>query len=412
MLYFLWIFLFVPIRRNLDYKRFALSSNENSTTMQIILGMQDIKLSNSEILKRKEWERIQASIFNINFKGLTLNQLQQSGAFIINEGKNILITLLVSRDVVNGGITLGVMLAIQFIIGQLNSPIEQLLGFFQQAQDAKISLSRLNEIHELKEEEPSDKKFSNFLPKQSDIRFENISFSYPGNSHITVLDDVTFTIPHGKITAIVGMSGSGKSTILKLLMQFYSNYSGKIKIGENSITDIRPSRWRDNCGCVMQDGFIFNTNIANNIAIDYTAIDHDRLRRSCQVANILEFIESLPLGFNTSIGGDAQGLSQGQKQRILIARAVYKDPAFLFFDEATNALDANNEHSIVKNLYTFFEKRTVLIIAHRLSTIQYANNIIVMHEGKVVEQGSHHNLIERKGKYFELFKNQFQTTGS
>jgi ATP-binding cassette subfamily B protein len=408
VLYFLWIKIFLQFRRNLDYKRFAIAAKENTATMQLIHGMQEIKLNNAEHLKRWEWESLQAALFKLSFKSLSLSQYQQAGAFFINEGKNILITFFVAKSVLDGQLTLGAMMAVQYIIGQLNSPVEQLIGFVQQAQDAKISLERLNEIHELEEEEPSNKQFITQLPQHKSIYFEQLSFTYAGAGNEPVLKDINLHIPAGKVTAIVGMSGSGKTTLLKLLLKFYEHYKGAIKIGESSLQNISPKYWRSQCGSVMQDGFIFNDSIANNIAVSDANPNYDKLLHACKVANILPFIESLPLGFNTKIGAEGNGISQGQKQRLLIARAVYKNPEFLFFDEATNALDANNEKVILENLQEFFTNKTVVVVAHRLSTVKNADNIIVLHNGAIIEQGTHDTLTQQRGQYFELVRNQLE----
>lgn len=419
ILYFLWIKIFLQFRRNLDYKRFAIAAKENTATMQLIHGMQEIKLNNAEHLRRWEWEGLQAALFKLSFKSLSLSQYQQAGAFFINEGKNILITFFVAKSVLDGQLTLGAMMAVQYIIGQLNSPVEQLIGFVQQAQDAKISLERLNEIHELEEEEPSNKQFITQLPQHKSISFEHLSFTYAGAGNEPVLKNINLHIPAGKITAIVGMSGSGKTTLLKLLLKFYEHYKGEIKIGTSSTTfgggwngvnlkNISPKYWRSQCGSVMQDGFIFNDSIANNIAVSDTTPNYDKLLHACKVANILPFIESLPLGFNTKIGAEGNGISQGQKQRLLIARAVYKNPEFLFFDEATNALDANNEKVILENLQEFFTNKTVVVVAHRLSTVKNADNIIVLQNGLIIEQGTHEELTQKRGQYFELVKNQLE----
>ncbi len=408
ILYFLWIKIFLKQRRNLDYKRFAVASKENSATMQLIHGMQEIKLNGAEQLRRWEWESLQASLFKLSFKSLSLSQYQQAGAFFINEGKNILITFFVATAVLDGRLTLGAMLAVQYIIGQLNSPVEQLIGFTQQAQDAKISLERLNEIHQLEEEEPFEKTFITQLPEDKSVTFTNLSFTYAGAGNEPVLKNINLTIPEGKVTAIVGMSGSGKTTLLKLLLKFYESYKGEIKIGNSSLKYISPKFWRSQCGSVMQEGFIFSDSIAKNIAVSDEVIDYKKLVHSCNVANILSFVESLPLGFNTKIGAEGNGISAGQKQRILIARAVYKNPEYLFFDEATNALDANNEKEIMENLQEFFTGKTVVIVAHRLSTVKHANNIIVLHNGEITEQGTHEELAFQKGNYYELVKNQLE----
>lgn len=408
VLYFFWIKLFIRFRRQLDFKRFAIASKENTATMQLIYGMQEIKLNGAEQSKRWEWENIQAKLFKLGFKGLSLSQYQQAGVFFINEGKNILITFFVAKAVLDGDLTLGAMIAIQYIIGQLNSPIEQLIGFVQSAQDAKISLERLNEIHELDEEEPRSKTFITILPESKSIQVHNLGYTYPGAGNEPVLRNMNLLIPEGKITAIVGMSGSGKTTFLKLLLKFYEQYAGEIKIGESSLRNISSKFWRRQCGTVMQDGFIFNDSIANNIAVSDEVLDYQKLIHASRVANILSFIESLPLGFNTKIGAEGNGISAGQKQRLLIARAVYKNPEYIFFDEATNALDANNEKTIMENLNEFFRGKTVIVVAHRLSTVRNADNIIVMDNGKIVEQGNHEELTSRRGQYYQLVKNQLE----
>ena len=440
IVYFLWIRIFLKYRRQLNYKQFAVASKENSATMQLILGMQEIKLNNAEHLKRWEWEGLQAQLFKLNFKALSLSQYQQAGAFFINEGKNILITYIVATLVLNGSLTLGQMLAIQYIIGQLNSPVEQLIQFTQQAQDAKISLERLNEIHQLEDEDPASPNPSKGGAYYGDqkiddaggggaIQFKNVSFTYAGAGNEPVLKNINIIFPSGKVTAIVGMSGSGKTTILKLIQKFYDNYEGGIKIGnfssrsnmfpppvgeiegavgDGSLKYINPYYWRSITGSVMQDGFIFSDSIEKNIAVGDENLDHKKLIHACKVANILSFVESMPLGFNTKIGAEGNGISAGQKQRLLIARAVYKDPQFLFFDEATNALDANNEKAIMENLQTFFEGRTVIVVAHRLSTVKDADKIIVLENGEIMEEGNNEELVAKKGKYYELVKNQLE----
>jgi ATP-binding cassette subfamily B protein len=376
--------------------------------MQLIHGMQEIKLNNAEHLKRWEWEGLQASLFKLNFKSLSLSQYQQAGAFFINEGKNIFITYIVATLVLKGNLTLGEMLAIQYIIGQLNSPVEQLIQFTQQAQDAKISLERLNEIHQLDDEEPNQANFNNHLSDNHSIQLSNLNFTYTGAGNTPVLKNINAVFPSGKVTAIVGMSGSGKTTILKLIQKFYETYNGDIKIGESSLKYLSPYFWRSITGSVMQDGFIFSDSIEKNIAVGDESPNYEKLIHACKVANILSFVEQLPLGFNTKIGAEGNGISAGQKQRLLIARAVYKDPQFLFFDEATNALDANNEKAIMENLQTFFKGRTVIVVAHRLSTVKDADKIIVLENGEIIEEGNHEELASKKGKYYELVKNQLE----
>jgi ATP-binding cassette, subfamily B, bacterial len=408
ILYFFWISFFLNYRRKLDVERFSLASKENTATMQLIQGMHEIRLNNCDKPKRWEWERLQAALFRLSFKGLQINQYQQAGAFFINEGKNIIITFLVAKSVIDGQLTLGAMLAIQYIIGQLNSPVEQLIGFMQQAQDAKISLERLNEIHSLDNEEPPEANLLHALPGDKTIGFKNVSFTYVGAGNEPVLDNISLVIPEKKVTAIVGMSGSGKTTLLKLLLKFYDIQKGEIKIGDSDLKYISHSFWRSQCSSVLQEGFIFNDSIAHNIALHTETINHHQLIHACKIANILSFVESLPMGFNTKIGAEGTGISQGQKQRILIARAVYKDPEYIFFDEATNALDANNEKLILENLQSFFQDRTVIVVAHRLSTVKNADKIVVLHEGVIVEEGTHEELSGNKGYYFNLVKNQLE----
>lgn len=417
-LYLLWIRFFLSYRRKLDYKRFSIASKENNATMQLVYGMQEIKLNNAENTYRWAWEGLQAGLFRLNFKSLSLNQYQQLGAFFINQGKNIIITFTVAELVIKGELTLGMMLAVQYIIGQLNSPVEQLIGFIQQAQDAKISLERLNDIHSLDDEEPPQKQFSHHLPDEHSIQIKNLSFTYPGAGNEPVLKNITLTIAQGKVTAIVGMSGSGKTTLIKLLLRFYENYKGDIYLGNScqieggkrvaNFKTLSPKYWRSISGAVMQDSFIFNDDIRKNITITNEQLDEQQLVYACRTANILSFIESLPLGFYTKLGAEGNGISGGQKQRITIARAVYKKPRYVFFDEATNSLDANNEKVILENLQDFFKTRTVIIVAHRLSTVKNADKIIVLDNGEVAEEGTHIELTSKKGKYYELVKNQLE----
>jgi len=408
VIYSLWVVFFLKKRRALDFKRFDIASENQSAVVQLIGGMQEIKLNNCEQQKRWEWEHIQADLFKFSVKSLALGQYQQLGTFFINESKNILITFIVAKSVIDGQLTLGGMMAVQYIVGQLNSPIEQLLGFLQQFQDAKISLERLNEIHEMTDEEPIEKHFLTDLPLNKSISFQNLSFTYPGAGNEPVLQNITLHIPEGKTTAIVGMSGSGKTTILKLLLRFYDAEKGDIKVGSTYLNQISYRYWRGKCGIVMQDGFIFSDTIARNIAIGDEYPDMPKLLHAIKVANIIDFIEELPLGLNTKIGAAGNGISQGQRQRMLIARAVYKNPEYIFFDEATNALDANNEKVIMENLETFFKGRTVVVVAHRLSTVKNADNIIVLDKGAIIEQGTHTELTKNKGEYYQLVKNQLE----
>jgi len=408
LLYLAWIRFFLRYRRRLDYKRFSIAAKENSATMQLVQGINEIKLNNAENTYRWAWEGLQASLFKLNFKSLSLSQYQQMGAFFINQGKNIVITFIVAKLVIDGQLTLGTMLAIQYIIGQLNSPVEQLIGFSQAAQDAKISLERLNDIHSLEDEEPKYKHYNRYLPTTHDIELKNVSFTYPGAGNEAVLKNINLVIPEGKVTAVVGMSGSGKTTLIKLLLRFYENYKGDIYLGASNFKIISPKFWRSVSGAVMQDGFIFNDSIRKNITVTDEKVDPERLSDACKTANILSFIESLPLGFYTKLGAEGHGLSGGQRQRIAIARAVYRDPEFIFFDEATNSLDANNEKTILENLHRFFRNKTVIVVAHRLSTVKNADKIVVLDKGEIIEEGTHSELTKNKGKYFELVKNQLE----
>lgn len=408
ILYLVWIKIFMRKRRQLDYLKFEIAAKNQSKIIQLVHGMQEIKLNNCEAQKRWEWEKIQARLFHANVKTLALTQNQQAGAFFINEGKNILVTVVAASAVISGDITLGVMLAIQYIVGQLNGPVEQLIQFVQTTQDAKISMERINEIHTLQDEEPASFPFIYELPKQKDIRLENMSFTYPGAGNEPVLTDITLDIPFGKTTAIVGVSGSGKTTLLKLLLKFYAPNDGEILVGGVPLPRISHASWREKCGVVMQEGFIFSDTIAHNIAVVNENVDLARLMHAVKVANLQDLIDGLPLGLNTLIGPEGHGISAGQKQRILIARSVYKDPDFILFDEATNSLDATNESVIMQNLEEFFYGRTVVIVAHRLSTVKDADNIVVLHKGVIIEQGTHRQLADMRGAYYTLVKNQLE----
>jgi ATP-binding cassette subfamily B protein len=407
VLYFLWIAIFLKKRRDLDYKRFSEVSQEQSKVIELINGMQEIKLHNAEKQKRWSWEFVQARLFKVSIKSLALEQYQSVGSGFINELKNILITVLSAKLVIDGDITLGMMLAISYIVGQLNSPIAQLINFVREVQDAKISLERLSEIHLKEDEEPNGTNRINDINTDCTIEVSNLSFRYIG-SDLLVLKNLNLTIPSNKVTAIVGVSGSGKTTLMKLLLKFYNPIDGFIKLGYHDFKNISQKVWRKECGVVMQEGYIFNDTIANNIAVGEDYVDKKKLAHAVDVANIQNFIETLPLSYNTKIGMEGVGLSTGQKQRLLIARAVYKNPNFLFFDEATSALDANNEKVIMEKLDTFFKNKTVVVIAHRLSTVKNAHQIVVLDEGKIVEFGNHEELIKNKGNYFDLVKNQLE----
>jgi len=410
-LYIGWVVLFLKRRRELDYKRFQQSAANQSNIVQLVTGMQEIKLNSCEKKKRWEWERIQIKLFKVSLKSMMLNQNQQLGAALINQAKDILISFLSAKAVIEGQMTLGMMMAVQYIIGQLNAPIQQFIGFIQAAQDARISLERLGEIHNREDEEkPEDDKI-NDIPSDKDIVIKNLLFQYEGPHSERVLDDVSLTIPAKKITAIVGISGSGKTTLIKLLLGFYTPVKGDIFINGTPLGYYSQSGWRKRCGVVMQEGFIFSDTIAGNIGLIDEVPDKQKIDRAVKMANIKEYIESLPLGYNTKIGNDGHGLSTGQKQRLLIARAVYKEPDFIFFDEATNSLDAKNEKTIMENLGSFFEGKTVVIVAHRLSTVKNADQIVVLEKGEIVEKGTHKELVEKKGAYYYLVKDQLELGG-
>ena len=438
-LYIGWIFFFLRKRKEIDYLRFQQASENNSTLIELIQGMQEIKLQGSERKRRWIWAGIQAKLFRISFQSLNLSQWQEAGAGFINQSKNILISFLAAKAVLDGDMTLGMMLAIMYMIGQLDAPLQQFIAFIRAAQDARISLERLGEVQDQPDEDAaSGSSFSGgswsdtdeipgpehngnhsyapralgvpgqaFLPRNADFHLENVSFRYNRLTN-DVLNDVSLTIPHGKVTAIVGASGSGKTTLIKLLLGFYQPTSGSIRLGNTLLNQITPSAWRKRCGVVMQDGYIFSDTIANNITESDEYPDPEKLLKAVEIANIREYIESLPLGYNTMIGARGNGISQGQRQRLLIARAVYKNPDFLFFDEATNALDANNERVIVENLENFYQNKTVVIVAHRLSTVRHADQVIVLEKGKIVEAGSHDKLVYERGAYYNLVRNQLE----
>ncbi|MEO8515829.1 MAG: peptidase domain-containing ABC transporter [Flavobacterium sp.] len=407
ILYFIWITLFLKRRETLDYKRFSEVSQEQSKVMELINGMQEIKLHNAEKQKRWGWEYVQARLFRVSIKGLVLEQTQTIGSSVINELKNIFIIFLSAKLVIDGSITLGMMMAISSIVGSLNGPITQLISFVRELQDAKISLARLSEIHEKEDETQQEEHQTNDIPQNESIQIKNLSYRYLG-SDIPVLDELNLTIPTNKVTAIVGVSGSGKTTLMKLLLKFYEPNNGEVVIGNTHLKNISQKAWRNNVGAVMQEGFIFNDTIANNIAVGVDIINKERLVYAADVANIKGYISELPLGYNTKIGSEGVGMSTGQKQRLLIARAVYKNPEMLFFDEATSALDANNEKEIMRKLDLFFKDKTVVVIAHRLSTVMNADQIVVLDKGKIIEIGNHSALVEQKGNYFELVRNQLQ----
>lgn len=409
-LYVMYVMLFLKIRKEQDYKRFNILSRNRSNLIQLVNGMQEIKLNNAEREKRWEWERIQANLFQLNIASTRLLQWQEGGSLFINKLKNIFITFVAATAVISGSMTLGMMLAVQYIIGQLNVPINEFVSFIRELQDARISLDRIGEIRLLENEEtPKESQQINLsLSQQQSIHLKNLSYQYDGPHSPKALDCVNLTIEQGKITAIVGASGSGKTTLLKLLLKFYPPTEGELMIGKTDLQQHSARDWRAKCGTVMQDGFIFSDNIARNICVGNEEVDTQRLLHAATVANIHEFVESLPLGYNTKIGADGVGISAGQWQRLLIARAVYKNPDYIFFDEATSALDANNERVIMDNLNEFFKGKTVMVIAHRLSTVKNADKIVVLDKGKVIEQGMHVELVLRKGSYYQLVKNQLE----
>lgn len=406
--YVSWILYFMKYRRELDIKRFNQASTEQNKIIQLIQGMQDIKLNNCEKQKRWEWERVQVNLFNISVRGLTIGQIQQAGTAFFTQSTHILISFIAARAVVEGQMTLGMMMSLTYIIGQISAPIGNFIGFAQALQDAKISLERLNEIHAQEDEEQDIAFKTSILPKDKSIRIDHLRFSYDGSERNYALDDVNLVIPEHKVTAIVGESGSGKTTLIKLMQGFYQPNSGNIKIGSLSLNTINPHLWRSKTGSVMQDSFIFSDTIANNIALNTDDIDTERLYHAAVMANADEFISELPLGYNTKIGMEGSGVSQGQRQRLLISRAIYKNPEYIFFDEATNSLDATNERAIMDNLHEFYRGKTVVIAAHRLSTVKDADQIVVMKQGHIVEIGTHEELVEKRGDYYTLVKNQLE----
>lgn len=409
-LYIIWVLLFVKKRAILDYKRHDEAAENRSSIIQLINGMPEIKLNNSERRRRWEWEAIQIKLFRISLKGLALAQWQGTGANFINELKNIIITFLAAKSVIDGEMTLGMMLAVQYILGQMNAPINNFITFVQTTQDAKISIDRLVEIHEKDEEEDKNNNHLQVAPEEGSIFIENLSFRYGGRNSKLVLKNVSFEIPKGKVTAIVGASGSGKTTLLKLLLKFFPPTEGCIKLGQVDLQNINNKLWRERCGVVMQKGFIFADTIARNITESCSdlVIDKNRLLEAVRIANIEDLIEKLPLGYNTNLSWGGISLSGGEEQRILIARASYKNPHFLFFDEATSALDANNELIIMNNLEEFYKDKTALIIAHRLSTVKNADQIIVLDKGEVIERGTHEELTLLRNAYYKLVKNQLE----
>jgi len=410
LLYLGWTFLFLKKRKELDYKRFDLASGNQSSVVQLLNGMQEIKLNGSERRRRWEWETIQARLYKVSIKSLALQQTQNIGGSFINQLKNIIITFLAAKSVIDGELTLGAMLSVQYILGQLNVPVNSLITFIQSAQDTQISIARISDVHLQEDEENKKEDNIKQLPSNKSIYVDNLSFRYGSKHSPLVIKNVNFLIPEGKVTAIVGASGSGKTTLIKHLLRIVDPTHGSIKVGNTAFNNLSVSFWRSKCGSVMQEGYIFSDTIARNITESDSEglIDKERLLNAVRIANIESFIESLPMGYNTKIGDSGMGISGGQKQRILIARAIYKNPDYLFFDEATSALDSTNESQIMKKLNTFFENRTVVVVAHRLSTVKNADNIIVLDKGEIIEEGNHIDLVNNKGVYFRLVKDQLE----
>ena len=408
LLYGGWLALFLRRRKVLDYELFEQQAINNNKTYEFITSMQEIKLQDCEQRRRWEWEDVQADLFGVQMKSLKLQQTQEAGSIFINELKNIVITVVAATAVIHGQLTLGMMLAVQYIIGQLNSPVEQLMSFFYSVQDVKISLERINEIHRMDDENGKQGLETAVKEENKGIDLENVNFKYDPHALKTIIDDVSLTLPKGKVTAIVGASGSGKTTLIKLMLGYYPVLGGQINIGGTDVNRLNKKWWRRQCGVVMQDGVIFSESIARNIAVDDGEIDKERLQKAAEIACINDYVMGLPLKYNTKIGRDGVGLSQGQKQRILIARAVYKNPDYIFLDEATNSLDANNERMIVEHLDEFYKGKTVVIVAHRLSTVKNADQIVVLDKGKVVEIGNHEELTQKRGAYYNLVKNQLE----
>lgn len=407
-LYVLWVTSFLKYRRELDFKRFNQSATERNKMIQLIQGMQDIKLNNCERQKRWEWERVQVKLFRISVKGLTIGQLQQAGSLFFSQSTNIIISFIAARSVIEGGMTLGMMMSLTYIIGQISAPINDFINFMQVLQDAKISLERLNEIHSQEDEDTGIEGKTTHLPKDHTIYVEHVTFSYDGAERNYALDDVSLEIPAKLVTAIVGESGSGKTTLIKLLQGFYQPNHGSIKVGSVDLSAINPHLWRSVTGSVMQESFLFSDTIAHNIALDTDNMDLERLQQASLMAKADGFIRKMPLGYNTRIGMEGNGVSLGQRQRLLIARAIYKNPEYIFFDEATNALDTSNEAEIMSNLNDFYRGKTVVVAAHRLSTVKNADQILVMKQGKIVERGTHRELLLQRGYYYELVKNQLE----
>jgi len=408
ILYVAWVLIFMKKRRKLDYMRFQASARNESNIIQMINSMQEIKMNTCEKQKLWDWEKTQNRIYDVSIKGLSLSQIQSIGSVFIDQIKNIIISYLSAALVINGDLTIGMMMSVQYIMGQLNAPVSGFVSFLRSYQDTKISLERLDEVQQIKDEEESNRDKIAEIPQDADIVINNLVFQYNGPKSKKVLDDINLVIPHNKTTAIVGVSGSGKTTLLKIILGFYEPVGGQVMFDNVPINAYNVRSWRQSCGVVMQEGYIFSDTIANNISVSDTNPDMAKIVQAAKIANLDSFIETLPLGYNTIIGPEGMGLSSGQKQRILIARAVYKNTQYIVFDEATNALDANNERIIMENLNTIFVNKTVVVVAHRLSTVKNADNIIVLDHGKIVEEGTHAQLVAKRQYYYNLVKNQLE----
>lgn len=407
IIYVTYVVLFMKKRESLDYKYFQLASENNTKIFELINSVQEIKLNNAENNKRWQIEILLLKVYRLRIQQTKLDQTQNIGARLINEGKNLIITIIAATYVIDGTMSMGNMIALMYITGQLNQPVLQLVGINKALQEARISLNRIDSIYSIKSEEEKDVLYDQIKDSENPLTFKNVYFQYNANMPF-VLKDVSFSIPKNKTTAIVGGSGSGKSTLLKLILKFYLPTDGDILLGDIDFNTLNLENWRNNCGVVMQEGQLFNDSVAGNICLDTDKLDKNRLISCAKEANIFDFIESLPQGFDTKIGGDGLGISTGQKQRILIARAVYKKPSILIFDEATSSLDAENENKIVEYIYDAFPTVTKIIVAHRLNTIKNADNIIVLDNGKVVENGNHNELIAKNGYYYNLFNKQLK----
>lgn len=404
----LWVLLFMRRRAAIDFRFFELYGQQQSKVIELLDGIEEIKISNSSKQKRWEWEEIQAKIYKVRIKSLSLDQIQHNGFEIIIRFTGILLTIITAKLVIENKITLGAMFAINMIVGQLTNPIYSIIDFIPAWQDAKLALLRINEVHNQKNEEIEDSSLNSNIPLASDISFKDVSFSYTGTKNNLILKNLNLKIDYGKVTAIVGASGSGKTTLLKLLLKFYTPTEGKISIGETELINLSSSALRNQCGVVMQGGKIFSDSIVNNIALGQE-VDMEQIVMTSALANLDDFVNSnLPMGYFTKIGEDGLQLSEGQKQRLLLARAMYKNPDYLFLDEATSSLDAKNESEIMTSLNNFGQGKTVIIVAHRLSTVRNAHKIVVLQDGEIVEYGKHEELIAYKGYYYSLIKEQLE----